>query len=117
MAEAALQLDGVTSGYGEAMVLRGVNLTLAPGEVLAVLGKNGMGKSTLLKTIMGFLPPRDGQIYIHGRDVTRVAPYRRAAQSVAYSPQEQAIFQDLTVRRTCGWACDPIVGPPPPRNE
>lgn len=97
IAEAALQLVGVTSGYGEAMVLRDVNLTLAPGEVLAVLGKNGMGKSTLLKTIMGFLPPRDGHVRIHGRDVTRLAPYRRAAQSVAYSPQDQAIFQDLTV--------------------
>jgi branched-chain amino acid transport system ATP-binding protein len=97
MAEAALQLDGVTSGYGEAMVLRDVNLTLAPGEVLTVLGKNGMGKSTLLKTIMGFLPPRDGRVHIHGRDVTRLAPHRRAAQSVAYSPQDQAIFQDLTV--------------------
>ena len=57
----ALEIEALTSGYGEAMVLRDVSLQLAAGEVLAVLGKNGMGKSTLLKTVMGFLPARRGQ--------------------------------------------------------
>src|SRR5580698_8940606 len=97
MAEAALQLDGVTSGYGEAMVLRGVKLTLAPGEVLAVLGKNGMGKSTLLKTIMGFLPVHAGAIRLFADDALGRAPHRLASRGLAYSPQDQAIFQDLTV--------------------
>jgi branched-chain amino acid transport system ATP-binding protein len=93
----ALEVTGLTSGYGEAMVLRDVSLCVAPGEVLAVLGKNGMGKSTLLKTVMGFVPPRQGRITIFERDSTGVAPHRLAAQAVAYSPQDQAIFQDLTV--------------------
>lgn len=97
MSGVALEIAGLTSGYGEAMVLRDVSLSLAPGEVLAVLGKNGMGKSTLLKTIMGFLPARQGTIRIHGAEVTGLPPHRLAALRVAYSPQDQAIFQDLTV--------------------
>ncbi|MBV9782643.1 MAG: ABC transporter ATP-binding protein [Acidisphaera sp.] len=97
MADAALQIEHLTSGYGEAMVLRDITLSLQQGEVLAVLGKNGMGKSTLLKTIMGFLPPHGGTIRIHGTPTTGLSPHRLAARSVAYSPQDQAIFQDLSV--------------------
>ena len=94
---AALDIDGVTAGYGEAMVLRDVSLSVAPGEVVAVLGKNGMGKTTLLKTVMGFLPARGGRVRIAGTDVTGTPPHRRAAQAVAYGPQDRAIFQELTV--------------------
>ena len=94
---AALEIADLESGYGEAMVLRGVSLTIPAGGVLSVLGKNGMGKSTLLKTIMGFLPARHGNIRIGGADTTGLAPHRLAAHEVAYSPQDQAIFQDLTV--------------------
>lgn len=94
---ATLAVSGLTSGYGEAMVVRGVSITVAPGEIVALLGKNGMGKSTLLKTVMGFLPVREGKITVHGRDVTRDPPHRIARQAIAYTPQEQAIFQDLTV--------------------
>jgi branched-chain amino acid transport system ATP-binding protein len=93
----ALDIKGLTAGYGEAMVLRDLSLSVAPGEVLAVLGKNGMGKSTLLKTIMGFLPARAGAIRILDQDTTGQPPHRLAARAVAYSPQDQAIFQDLTV--------------------
>ena len=94
---ATLEISALTSGYGEAMVIRGVNMTVAPGEIVALLGKNGMGKSTLLKTVMGFLPAREGKITLHGHDVTRDPPHRIARQAIAYTPQEQAIFQDLTV--------------------
>ncbi|HYZ61816.1 MAG TPA: ABC transporter ATP-binding protein [Acetobacteraceae bacterium] len=97
VASAALGIEDLASGYGEAIVVRGVSLEVAPGSVLAVLGKNGMGKTTLLKTIMGFLPPRQGRIRVLGQDVTRLAPYRLSARAVTYSPQDQAIFQDLTV--------------------
>lgn len=97
-AERMLSLDGVTSGYGEAMVVRGVSLDVAPGEIVTLLGKNGMGKSTLLKTIMGFLPARSGRVCLAGDDVTGAPPHRLARRSIAYTPQEQAIFQDLTVR-------------------
>ncbi len=86
---ATLAVSGLTSGYGEAIVVRGISLTVAPGEIVALLGKNGMGKSTLLKTVMGYLPAREGQIALDGRDVTRSAPHRIARQAVAYTPQEQ----------------------------
>lgn len=92
-----LAISGLTSGYGEAVVVRGINLSVAPGEIVALLGKNGMGKSTLLKTVMGYLPAREGQVSLYGDDVTRKSPHLIARQSVAYTPQEQAIFQDLTV--------------------
>jgi ABC-type branched-subunit amino acid transport system ATPase component len=94
---AALEIEGLTSGYGEAMVLRDLSLHVAAGELLTVLGKNGMGKSTLLKTIMGFLPVHSGRIRILDQDRTGTPPHRLASHAVAYSPQDQAIFQDLTV--------------------
>jgi branched-chain amino acid transport system ATP-binding protein len=93
----AMEIDSLTAGYGEAMVLRDLSLRLGAGEVLAVLGKNGMGKSTLLKTIMGLLPARRGRIRLLGQDVTGWPPHHLASRAVAYSPQDSAIFQDLTV--------------------
>jgi branched-chain amino acid transport system ATP-binding protein len=93
----ALDIERLTSGYGEAMVLRDLSLRVAAGEVLAVLGKNGMGKSTLLKTVMGFLPARGGRISLFETSATGRPPHLLASRGVAYSPQDQAIFQDLTV--------------------
>jgi branched-chain amino acid transport system ATP-binding protein len=93
----ALAVETLTSGYGEAMVLRDVTLRVMAGEVLTVLGKNGMGKTTLLKTIMGFLPARGGQISIFSQSTVGQPPHHLAGRAVAYSPQEQAIFQELTV--------------------
>jgi ABC-type branched-subunit amino acid transport system ATPase component len=95
---AALELVNLTSGYGSSTVVQGVSLEIAPGEILALVGKNGMGKSSLLKTILAFLPAWDGAVRIDGRDVTRLAPFRKRALGLAYSPQEQALFQDLSVR-------------------
>lgn len=94
---AALELAGVSSGYGEALVLRSLDLTVQPGETFALLGKNGVGKSTLLKTIMGYLPARSGRILVAGSETTGLAPHRIARRSVAYTPQEKALFQDLTL--------------------
>ena len=96
-AQHALEVERLASGYGEAMVLSDVSFVLPAGKVLAILGKNGMGKSTLLKTVMGFLPATRGRIRIAGEDTTGLPPHRMARRKVAYSPQEQAIFQDLTV--------------------
>jgi len=95
---AALELVNLTSGYGSSTVVHGVSLQIAPGEILAMVGKNGMGKSSLLKTILSFLPAWDGAVRLDGRDVTRLAPFRKRALGLAYSPQEQALFQDLSVR-------------------
>jgi branched-chain amino acid transport system ATP-binding protein len=94
---AALELAGISSGYGEALVLRELDLTVQPGEIFALLGKNGMGKSTLLKTVMGYLPTRSGRILVAGAETTGLAPHRVARRSIAYTPQEQALFQDLTL--------------------
>jgi ABC-type branched-subunit amino acid transport system ATPase component len=94
---AALELAGVSGGYGDALVVRDVDLSVAAGAIMAVLGKNGMGKSTLLKTVMGFLPAKTGTVRVDGHDVTGLPPHRIARKAIAYTPQEQALFQDLTV--------------------
>jgi branched-chain amino acid transport system ATP-binding protein len=94
---AALDVAELRSGYGEASVLRGVSFAVQPGEIFALLGKNGMGKSTLLKTVMGFLPVQAGRVRLFGQDITGLAPHRVARRNLAYTPQEQALFQDLTV--------------------
>ncbi len=92
-----IAVDRLEGGYGESPVLRGVTLEAGRGEIFAILGKNGMGKTTLLKTIMGLLPPRGGRVDVLGRDVTRWLPYRITRLGVSYVPQEKSIFQDLTV--------------------
>lgn len=97
MTAAALDVAELRSGYGEASVLRGVSFAVQPGEIFALLGKNGMGKSTLLKTVMGFLPVQAGRVRLFGQDITGLAPHRVARRNLAYTPQEQALFQDLTV--------------------
>ncbi|MGQ9364901.1 ABC transporter ATP-binding protein [Azospirillum sp. ST 5-10] len=93
----ALALTRVRSGYGEATVIRDVDLTLGPGEIVALLGKNGMGKSTLLKTIMGYLPVMAGEVALAGERISGLSPHRIARRAVAYSPQDQPLFQDLSV--------------------
>jgi ABC-type branched-subunit amino acid transport system ATPase component len=96
-AQSIVHISALQSGYGEAMVLKGLDLTLARGEVVAILGKNGMGKSTLLKTLMGFIRPKSGDIMLFGKPSIGVPPNRIARRDVAYIPQEKALFQDLSV--------------------
>ncbi|MCW5221943.1 ABC transporter ATP-binding protein [Verminephrobacter aporrectodeae subsp. tuberculatae] len=98
MSPMALCLQDVSSGYQAALVLRNLSMALAQGEALALLGKNGMGKTTLLKTIMGYLPKQTGRIQMGGQDITRLAPHRIARAGMAYAAQEHALFQDLSVR-------------------
>nr|WP_222859040.1 ABC transporter ATP-binding protein [Paraburkholderia phenoliruptrix] len=93
-----MNLKDVTSGYKASVVLRKLSLSVANGEAVALLGKNGMGKTTLLKTIMGYLPKQSGAVYVHGEDMTRVPPHRIARAGIAYAPQEHALFQDLSIR-------------------
>jgi urea transport system ATP-binding protein len=98
MSDTALHLSDVSSGYRASLVLRNLSLTLANGEVLALLGKNGMGKTTLLKTIMGYLPKKSGTVRLLGHDITRQAPHQIARRGIAYAAQEHALFQDLSIR-------------------
>jgi ABC-type branched-subunit amino acid transport system ATPase component len=93
----ALELADVRSGYGEAVVVHDVTLAIELGEIFVLLGKNGMGKSTLLKTVMGFLPKLGGSVKVFGEEIGAQAPHRIARKAIAYTPQEQALFQDLTV--------------------
>ena len=95
--DSRLKVAGLSSGYGAATVIRDVSFSIAPGEILVILGKNGMGKSTLLKTIMGFVRARSGSIRLDGSEITNRAPHLNAREALAYTPQEYAIFQDLTV--------------------
>lgn len=93
----ALRLEGVRSGYGQAYVIHGIDCHVAPGEIFVFLGKNGMGKTTLLKTIMGYLTTRQGTVEVLGTDVSSWKPYRVAGLGVSYIPQERALFYELSV--------------------
>ena len=94
---ALLELDNVRAGYGEAVVLDGVSLSVPPGGSLAVLGRNGVGKTTLLLTIMGFVNLMQGSVHFEGRDVSRLAPHKRARAGLGWVPQERDIFATLDV--------------------
>jgi ABC-type branched-subunit amino acid transport system ATPase component len=94
---AGLAVGSLEGGYGSSPVLRGVNVHIEPGEIFGILGKNGMGKTTLLKTIMGLLPVRCGQVEMLGENVTGWPAYRITRLGVSYVPQERSIFQDLSV--------------------
>ncbi|MEO6032939.1 MAG: ATP-binding cassette domain-containing protein [Burkholderiaceae bacterium] len=93
----ALAFDGLVAGYGDTVVLRGVNAVLQPGQVLGVLGRNGVGKTTLMRALAGFLPLMRGHVSLLGVDLARVPAQRRLAAGLAYAPQEDTVFTDLSV--------------------
>ncbi|NOU91633.1 urea ABC transporter ATP-binding subunit UrtE [Paenibacillus sp. LMG 31456] len=92
-----LNINDLESGYGESMILRSVNLKVKPGQVVCLMGRNGVGKTTLMKTIMGLIKPKKGTLTYDGRDVTNASPDRRAKGGVGYVPQGRDIFPQLTV--------------------
>jgi len=92
-----LEVDNVHAGYGRIPVLSGINFTVAEHEVVGVLGHNGMGKTTLLKTLIGQIPVTRGKIRFAGADISNTSSFRRARAGVGYVPQGRAIFPDLTV--------------------
>ena len=94
----ALEVDGVHTYYGESHVLQGISLRVAPGEVLAILGRNGMGKTTLIRSIVGFTPPRRGHVRYKDTDITRLPPFRMVALGMALVPQGRRVFPSLSVR-------------------
>lgn len=97
MALPLLEIDNLTCGYDGGVVLEGLSLSLGVGEVLGVFGRNGVGKTTLLKTIMGLVPVTSGKISLSGKNVTNKKPYQIARQGVGYVPQGREIFGDFTV--------------------
>jgi len=92
-----LQLEQVSAGYGEAVVIDGISLSMAAGTSLALLGRNGTGKTTLINTLIGVTRHRHGRIFLKGVDITRLRPDQRAAAGLGWVPQERNIFKSLTV--------------------
>jgi len=92
-----LVLDGLSAGYGKATVLNGVSFSLRRGEAMALLGRNGVGKTTTLSAIMGLIRHHGGRVLFDGSDVTTLAPERRAEAGIGWVPQERGIFRSLTV--------------------
>jgi branched-chain amino acid transport system ATP-binding protein len=92
-----LVLTNVRAGYGETVVIDDVSLSLAPGATLALLGRNGVGKTTLFSTIMGHATMHGGSIRFNGEEISKLPPYRRALMGLALVPQEREIFKSLTV--------------------
>jgi branched-chain amino acid transport system ATP-binding protein len=107
MPEALLELRDVRAGYGDAVVLDGVSLALPANGSLAVLGRNGVGKSTLLLTAMGFVRPARGSVWLAGRNVSHLPPHRRAQLGLGWIPQERDIFPSLTVEENLTVAARP----------
>jgi len=96
--EAIVQATDVHAWYGSSHVLHGVDLNIARGETVGLLGRNGMGKSTLIRSLLGHVAQRDGRITLFGRDVSRARPHEIARQGVAYVPEGRGVFPNLSVR-------------------
>ena len=101
---ALLEARDVHAHYGESHVLRGVSLTVNPGESLGLLGRNGMGKTTLIRTLLGLTHASGGSVLGHGRDCTNEPPHRIARMGVAYVPEGRGIFPNLSVRENLQFA-------------
>jgi branched-chain amino acid transport system ATP-binding protein len=114
---AALELDDVSAGYGETVVLEDIRLALGEGETLSIIGRNGVGKTTLLATVMGHNTLHGGDVRLHGSTIARLPPHRRNWAGLGYVPQEREVFPSLTLRenlevaaRPGAWTIDKVFG-------
>ncbi|HEX7053073.1 MAG TPA: ABC transporter ATP-binding protein [Burkholderiales bacterium] len=116
MATDALALEGIDALYGESHVLHAVSFRLLPGRVLALLGRNGAGKTTCMSTVMGLLPPRAGSVRLFGEPVQRLAPETISRKGIGLVPQGRRVFPRLSVRenllvafqKRAGWTLDKV---------
>ncbi|MCE7042669.1 urea ABC transporter ATP-binding subunit UrtE [Dyadobacter sp. CY312] len=97
MSQSILKINSLTSAYGQSTILWGTSLVVKKGTVTTVMGRNGVGKTTLLKTIMGIVAPKSGTITYKGEDVTNMPPFRKSRMGIAYVPQGREIIPKLTV--------------------
>ena len=93
-----LSVENLRAAYGESEVLHGIDLTVKPAEIVAIMGRNGMGKTTLMKTLMGIVAEKSGEIRVGSDPVTGTKPHQRVAAGIAYVPQGRMIFSSMTVQ-------------------
>jgi branched-chain amino acid transport system ATP-binding protein len=102
-----VEAQGLHTFYGASHVLQGVDFSIARGETVGLLGRNGMGKTTLLRSLLGLAPPRRGEVRVNGRPMTGAAPHRIAREGIAFVPEGRGIFSGLTVREHLVMAARP----------
>ncbi|WP_077034968.1 ABC transporter ATP-binding protein [Pelomonas sp. KK5] len=107
MPDSLLQAQAIHAWYGSSHVLHGIDLTIERGETLGLLGRNGMGKSTLIRTLLGHVAQRDGRVTLLGREVSREKPHAIARLGVAYVPEGRGVFPNLSVRENLLMAAQP----------
>ncbi|WP_019936225.1 ABC transporter ATP-binding protein [Bordetella sp. FB-8] len=102
---ASLEFDDIIAGYRDTTVLRGISGRIGPGQVLGVVGRNGVGKTTLMHTLAGFITPFSGRIAFSGEPLDGLTPHQRHARGISYAPQDRVVFDDLSVadNLTIGW--------------
>ncbi|MEB3234799.1 MAG: urea ABC transporter ATP-binding subunit UrtE [Cyanobacteriota bacterium] len=110
MSDAVLKIRGLNVYYGESHILRDVDLSVAPGQMACLIGLNGVGKTTLLKTIIGLLSQRSGTLQLAGEDISSLPPHRRARQGIGYVPQGREIIPQLTVRENLQLGLEALPG-------
>src|SRR5437762_14355462 len=103
----ALIAEGLNASYGQSHILRNLSFRVMPRETVSLLGRNGMGKTTLLRTLMGLVRPRTGRIELNGRDVTGARASAIARSGLAFVPEDRGIFPNLTVEENLTFAARP----------
>ena len=110
MSELLLEARGLLAGYGQSQVLHGVDFRVGRGETVGLMGRNGMGKTTLLKSLLGILKPRGGEVLVRGTAMTGAEAFQVARQGLAYVPEGRGVFPNLDVRENLVMAARPGVG-------
>ena len=110
MSDAMLSVQNLSASYGAARILYGLSFEVGRGEVVALMGRNGAGKSTTMKAIMGLIAERDGAVHFNGSDISRLKPYEIARLGLGFTPEDRRIFADLTVLENLD------IGRQPPRT-
>ncbi|PNU21034.1 ABC transporter ATP-binding protein [Geothermobacter hydrogeniphilus] len=102
-----LEAEELHTYYGASHILHGISLSIRTGETLSLMGRNGMGKTTLLRSLLGLTPPRRGTVKVHGRDMTGAPPQKIVRRGIAFVPEDRGIFPNLTVRENLVMAARP----------
>ena len=105
-----LNAQGIHAWYGSSHILHGIDVHIARGETMGLLGRNGMGKSTLIRSILGHVSQRDGRVYLFGKEVSKCRPHEIARLGVAYVPEGRGVFPNLSVRENLIMAARPVQG-------